>query len=45
MKARVLVKGKVQSVGYRNFIRLVARYNNIKGTVRNLGDGTCGDIC
>ncbi|MGI0141192.1 MAG: acylphosphatase [Candidatus Micrarchaeales archaeon] len=39
MLARILVKGKVQGVGFRNFVRITAKYSNINGLVRNLQDG------
>lgn len=40
MFARILVTGKVQGVGFRNFVRVTAKYGNVKGLVRNLKDGT-----
>lgn len=40
MKARILVKGRVQNVGYRNFVRLMANHTSIMGAVRNLKNGT-----
>jgi len=40
VKAIVIVKGNVQGVGYRVFVRLVARRLKIKGLIRNLEDGS-----
>ena len=34
------VQGTVQGVGYRGFVRNVARKNGIKGIVRNVSDGS-----
>jgi acylphosphatase len=39
-KARVVVKGNVQGVGYRALITQTARSLRIEGFVRNLKDGT-----
>jgi acylphosphatase len=36
----VSVQGKVQGVGYRNFVMMAANISNIKGWVRNEMDGT-----
>jgi len=33
---RVVVYGKVQGIGYRNFVKLYAKMLNLKGYVRNL---------
>ena len=38
-RARLLVKGKVQGVGYRAFAARVASQRGLFGGVRNLGDG------
>ncbi|MDE1827618.1 MAG: acylphosphatase [Candidatus Micrarchaeota archaeon] len=40
MRVRIIVKGKVQGVGFRNFIRVTAKYSNLRGLVRNLSDGS-----
>ncbi|MDE1850749.1 MAG: acylphosphatase [Candidatus Micrarchaeota archaeon] len=40
MRARIIVKGKVQGVGFRNFVRVTAKYSNLRGLVRNLSDGS-----
>ena len=37
---KITVKGKVQGVGYRHSAATVARYNGIKGFVKNQKDGT-----
>ncbi len=36
----IRVLGRVQGVGYRHSARSVARYNNIRGFVRNEPDGS-----
>ncbi len=38
--AHIIVKGFVQGVGYRNFVRKQAEKQNLTGWVRNLPDGT-----
>ena len=35
----LIVSGRVQGVGFRNYISQIAKDLNIKGTVRNLSDG------
>ncbi|WP_338488689.1 acylphosphatase [Ruoffia tabacinasalis] len=35
----LIVSGRVQGVGFRNYVSLIAKDLNIKGTVRNLSDG------
>ncbi len=37
---KVTVKGRVQGVGYRHSAATVARYNGIKGFIKNKKDGT-----
>jgi acylphosphatase len=37
---RFLVKGRVQGVGFRYFAVQAARRTGVKGTVRNLSDGS-----
>lgn len=37
---KLLVSGRVQGVGYRNYVNQAATSFDIKGTVRNLSDGT-----
>jgi acylphosphatase len=39
-RTRFLVHGRVQGVGYRDFIRRAARSLDLHGTVRNLPDGS-----
>ncbi|HVA82551.1 MAG TPA: acylphosphatase [Candidatus Aquilonibacter sp.] len=39
MRAIILVTGKVQGIGFRNFIRVTGKYGNLKGLVRNLRNG------
>jgi acylphosphatase len=36
---RFLVSGRVQGVGFRNFVQTRARALGVRGAVRNLGDG------
>jgi len=45
MKARILVKGFVQGVAYRNFVMRNARKLNIFGEVRNLSNGDVEIFC
>ncbi len=40
MRVRIIVKGRVQGVGYRFFTQRAALELGIKGYVRNLPDGT-----
>ena len=37
---RCVVSGRVQGVGYRNFVREVASREKVSGYVRNLSDGS-----
>lgn len=37
---RIIVEGKVQKVGYRNWLKGICVRSNITGTVRNKNDGT-----
>ena len=39
MVARVFVSGFVQNVGYRQFVKKIARQIGLNGWVRNLSDG------
>ncbi|MDE1855620.1 MAG: acylphosphatase [Candidatus Micrarchaeota archaeon] len=39
MKATLIISGKVQGVGFRNFVRVNAKYTNLVGVVHNLSDG------
>jgi acylphosphatase/phosphate uptake regulator len=45
IKAEIIVKGKVQKVGYRDYVQEVARSLNVKGYVENLRDGSVKIIC
>ena len=45
VKARLLVEGHVQGVGYRTFVKLVARKMGIKGVAKNLPDGKVEILC
>lgn len=37
---RVVIRGKVQGVGYRAWVERLAATHDLKGWVRNRGDGT-----
>jgi acylphosphatase len=37
---KITVKGRVQGVGFRHSASTVARYNGVKGFVKNCDDGT-----
>lgn len=37
---RFYVRGRVQGVGFRDFVQREARQRNLKGYVRNLSDGS-----
>jgi acylphosphatase len=39
LRAKLLVTGKVQGVGYRAFAARVASQRNLRGGVRNIDDG------
>jgi acylphosphatase len=43
--ARLLVEGDIQGVGYRTFVRRVARRIGVRGLVRNLKDGRVEIFC
>ncbi len=40
MKMLFIVHGNVQGVGYRWFVKKIAFRNNVKGSVRNMEDGS-----
>jgi acylphosphatase len=42
---RIIVTGRVQGVGFRYFIYKLATKMGVKGTVRNLDDGSVEIIC
>jgi len=41
----IIIKGKVQKVGYRDYVEEVARRFNIVGFVENLKDGNVRILC
>ena len=45
IRARIVVEGEVQKVGYRDFVEKVARKLGVKGYVENLRDGNVQIIC
>lgn len=45
MHYRILVEGRVQDVGYRSYVRRVAKELGVKGFVRNLHDGSVEITC
>ena len=45
IKARIIVEGDVQKVGYRDFVQKVARKLGVKGYVENLRNGSVQIIC
>ncbi len=45
MHYRILVEGRVQDVGYRSYVRRVAKELGVKGLVRNLHDGRVEIAC
>lgn len=45
IKAKLLVDGHVQGVGYRSYVMLVARKMKITGIIKNLLDGKVEIIC
>lgn len=45
IKAEVIVRGRVQKVGYRDYVQEVARRLGVKGYVENLRDGSVKIIC
>jgi acylphosphatase len=44
-RANIIAKGKVQKVGYRDFVQDIARELGIAGYVENLEDGTVKVVC
>jgi acylphosphatase len=44
-RAKIVVDGVVQGVGYRYAARAIARANNLVGYVKNLEDGTVEIVC
>ena len=45
VEAEIIVEGKVQKVGYRDYVQEVARKLNVKGYVENMRDGSVKIIC
>ena len=45
IRARIIVEGDVQKVGYRDFVQKVARRLGVKGYVENLRDGSVQIVC
>lgn len=45
VRARILVSGSVQGVGYRHRVATIARRLGIRGVVRNLEDGQVEIFC
>jgi len=45
IKARMLVEGVLQGVGYRTIVKQAARFSGVKGLVRNLDDGRVEIFC
>lgn len=43
--SKMIVTGRVQGVGFRYYIYKLALKHNVKGTVRNLDDGSVEIIC
>ena len=44
-RANIIAKGKVQKVGYRDYVQDIARELGITGYVENLEDGTVKIVC
>jgi acylphosphatase len=45
IKARMLVEGVLQGVGYRAIVKQAARFLGVKGLIRNLDDGRVEIFC
>lgn len=45
IRARIIVEGEVQKVGYRDFVQKVARELGVNGYVENLRDGNAQIVC
>ncbi len=43
MRFYILIKGEVQGIGFRNFVRILGKYNNLRGYVKNMPNG-CVEI-
>ena len=44
-RCRLIVRGNVQAVGYRAFVKMIARNMQIHGSARNLDDGSVEIYC
>ena len=45
IQKRLMIKGRVQNIGYRALVRAISEELDIKGVVRNLTDDTVEIIC
>ena len=45
IRAKIIVEGDVQKVGYRDYVQKVARKLGVKGYVENLRDGNVQVVC
>lgn len=45
IRAKIIVEGEVQKVGYRDFVQKVARKLGVKGYVENMRDGNVQIVC
>jgi len=45
VKAELVVEGRVQKVGYRDFVQETARTLNVRGYVKNLRNGSIRIVC
>jgi len=45
IRARIIVEGDVQKVGYRDFVQKAARRLGVKGYVENMRDGSVQIVC
>ena len=45
IRARIIVEGRVQKVGYRDLVQNVARKLGVNGHVENLKDGNAQIVC
>jgi len=45
VKAEIIVRGRVQKVGYRDYVQEIARTLNVKGYVENQRDGSVKIAC
>jgi acylphosphatase len=45
IRSRIVVRGNVQKVGYRDFVQDIARELDVRGYVKNLKDGNVEIVC